>query len=300
MDREGLSKLNTKRKNNMKIKTIVVACLVCAYYSAVAEHAQWLSEKESAAIKGFFEDFREAFNAKDVERVKKMSGNTWNHWSKAINEGRFESVEILDITVGNQTNVIAKCVAVDSKNRTYPAEVVFTMKQEDGVYSIEKMRFPESERRSKELDKGMGAIEKLIEAINKRDLDSVKGLVSFGDADDFEAELSSRGLSWIKESIDNGVKAPKFNMSTSRDGRDTITGRLYVPCEPGGTNIKRKVVFKDGKIDRAAPREETKEEFLRRFEKENAERRRQFEKERAERERKQNEESLKHLQKWMK
>ena len=175
-----------------------------------------------------------------------MSGNTWNHWSKAINEGRFESVEILDITVGNQTNVIAKCVAVDSKNRTYPAEVVFTMKQEDGVYSIEKMRFPESERRSKELDNGMGAIEKLIEAINKRDLDSVKGLVSFGDAADFEAELSSRGLSWIKESIDKGVTAPKFNLSTSRDGRDTISGRLYVPRAPGGTNIMRKVVVKDG------------------------------------------------------
>ena len=107
-------------------------------------------------------------------------------------------------------------------------------------------------------------------------------------------------MSWSKESIDKGVTAPKFNMSTSRDGRDTISGRLYVPCAPGGTNIMRKVVFKDGKIDRAAPREETKEEFLRRFEKENAERRRQFEKERAERERKQNEEALKQLQKLMK
>ena len=89
-------------------------------------------------------------------------------------------------------------------------------------------------------------------------------------------------------------------MSASRDGKDIITGRLYVPCTPGGTNILRKVVFRDGKIDRAAPREETKEEFLRRFEKEQAERRRQFEKERAERERKQNEEALKYLQKRMK
>lgn len=284
----------------MKIKTIVVACIVCACYSAAAEHAQRLPEKESAAIKAFFADFKEAFNAKDVERVKKMSGDTWNHWSKAINEGRFESVEIQDISVGEQTNVSTKCIAVDSKNRAYPAEVVFTMKQEDGVYSIEKMRFPEAERRSKELDNGMAAIDKLIEAINKRDLDSVKGLVSFGDAADFEAELSSRGLSWIKESIDKGVTAPKFNLSTSRDGRDTITGRLYVPCAPGGTNIMRKVVFKDGKIDRAAPREETKEEFLKRFEKEKAERRRQYEKERDDRDRKQNEEALKQLQKLMK
>ena len=147
------------------------------------------------------------------------------------------------------------------------------------------------------MDNGIGEIDKLIEAINKRDLDSVKGLVSFGDAADFETELSSRGLSWVKEAIDNRVKAPKYNLSTSREGKDIITGRLYVPCAPGGTNILRKVVFRDGKIDHAAPREETKEEFLRRFEKEKAERRRQYEKEEAERERKQNEEAMKCLQK---
>lgn len=294
--------IDVKRRNmnrlTHKLCLVLVAVIGVQCFAKDAAHP--LPEGEQAAIKAFFTEFKDAFNSKDIERVKQMSGDTWDHWSKAIDEGKFESVEILDVVVDKQTNVFTKCIAVDDKNITYPAEVIFTLKHDGGGYSIEKMRFPESERRNKVLDDGMDVIRKLIEAINKRDLDSVKNIVSFADAADFEAELSARGLSWIKEAIDNCVNAPKYNMSASRDGKDIITGRLYVPCTPGGTNILRKVVFRDGKIDRAAPREETKEEFLRRFEKEQEERRRQFEKERAERERKQNEEALKYLQKRMK
>ena len=296
-----MSNIDVKRINMSRLlyKLCLVSVVAIGRESFANDASRPLPDGEQAVIKVFFNEFKKAFNAKDVERVKKMSGDTWSHWSKALNEGKLESVEILDITTDKQTNVISKCVAVDSKNRSYPAEVVFTLKHEGGDYAIEKMRFPESERRSNELDNGMRTIDKLIEAINKRDLDSVKGLVSFGDAADFEAELSARGLSWIKEAVDNRVEAPKYNLSASREGKD-IAGRLYVPCAPGGTNILRKVVFRDGKIDHAAPREETKEEFLRRFEKENAEQRRQYENEKAERERKQNEEAMKYLQKWMK
>ena len=79
-----------------------------------------------------------------------------------------------------------------------------------------------------------------------------------------------------------------------------LVGRVKVPCAPDGTNILQKVIFMAGKIDRAAPREGTKEEFLRRFEKEKAEARLRLEKEDAERERRQREEALKYLQKRMK
>jgi hypothetical protein len=43
-------------------------------------------------------------------------------------------------------------------------------------------------------------------------------------------------------------------------------GRICVPDSLGGTNITRKVIFKGSKIDRAAPREKTKEEILMEFE----------------------------------
>lgn len=294
--------IDVKRRNMNRLihKLCLVLVAVIGVQCFAKDAAHPLPEGEQAAIKAFFTEFKDAFNSKDIERVKLMSGDTWDHWSKAIDEGKFESVEILDVVVDKQTNVFTKCIAVDNKKRTYPAEVVFTMKRDGGRYSIEKMRFPESERRNKVLDNGMDVIRKLIEAINKRDLDSVKDLVSFADAADFEAELSARELLWIKEAIDSGVNAQKYNMSASRDGKDIITGRLYVPCTPGGTNILRKVVFRDGKIDRAAPREGTKEEFLRRFEKEKAEARLRLEKEDAERERRQREEALKYLQKRMK
>lgn len=284
------------KKAIMSIVATVAIMIVFLRWGAYGEVVQLLSGKEVDAIKAFFGGFKEAFNSKDIERVKKMSGNTWRHWSKAINEGKFESVEILDIVVGNQTNVITKCIAVDAKNRTYPAEIVFTMKQEGGVYSIEKMRFPEFERRNKELDNGVDVIEELIESINRRDLDSVKGLVSFGDVAGFEAELSARGLSWVIDAIDKRIEVPRVNVGASRDGKDEIIGRLNVPYAPGGTNILRKVIFKNGKIDRAAPSDEAKEEFLKRFEKEKTEMRRRFEDEKSKRERRQDAEALRRSQ----
>ena len=255
----------------VKLIAVSVAAVIGAHALADEQAICPLLDDDVAAIKTFFKDFMEAFNAKDVERVKRMSGDTWNHWAKSMNEGRFESVEILAITTENQTNVTTRCIAIDDKKRVYPARVVFTVKQEAGVYSIEKMRFPDSERRSKELDNGIHAVEGLIESINRRDLDSVKGLVSFGDVGDFETELSARGLSWVKDTIDNCIRVPRVNISASRDGNDVITCRLNVPSPTGGTNITRKVVLKGGKVDRAAGCGECDDVISKRQEQEKAE-----------------------------
>ena len=285
----------------MKIMTIVATCLVCAYYSAVADHAQRLPEKDSAAIKAFFVDFKDALNAKDIERVKKMSGDAWKQWMETMNDGgRFEALDVLSITTGEQTNAVVKCTVVDRGGKAKTGEVVFAMKCVGGVFSIDKITDPVGEGRKKEFKDACRALMQLTTSINNRSMDSVKAAVSFADAPDFDSELLARGLSWIKEAVDNDIKIAQEGMGVSREGKDIISGRIYVPDVLGGTNILRKVIFKGSKIDRAAPREETKEEFLRRFEKEKAERRRQFEKERAERERKQNEEALKYLQKRMK
>ena len=50
-----------------------------------------------------------------------------------------------------------------------------------------------------------------------------------------------------------------------------------MPSSPGGTNVLEQFYFKDGKIDRAAPSRETKEEFLKRVATENAAARKQWE-----------------------
>lgn len=265
-----------------KLLLQVMLAMMCVRCHADGVDAQPLPEEEMSAIKAFFRGFSEALNSKDVERVKRMSGGAWGHFSERIGcKEKILGMEVLDIITDKQTNVVTKTTVGRDKGSPRSAEVIFTIKKVDGVYSIDKMAVPEANKRNLILDDTRRVLEKLAAAINGRSIEAVKGLVTFGETVDFEKELSARKLSWIKEAIDNCVQAPKFNMSASRDGNDTIIGRLYVPCGLGGTNIMRKVVFKDGKIDRAAPREETREEFLGRFEKGKAERRRQLESDKA-------------------
>ena len=245
---------------------VIVAIANCMSYLANGNVAESLPKEEVSVLKDFFHDFQDAFNSKDVDRVRILSGNTWDYWKGTIDEGKFASIEILDIRMRPATNVVTRCVAVGEDGISYPAEVVFTMGKVSGSYCIEKIAFPTVERMNKELIDAKETIFHLIAAINSRDYSNVKGFVSFGDAADFEADLSARGLSWIKEAIDNRIMVPRVNISTSRDENDVITGCLNVPCAPDGTNVLRKVVFKNGKIDRAAPRDESQEERHRRAE----------------------------------
>lgn len=256
----------------------VMLAMMCMFCHADGVDVLPLPEEEVSAIKAFFRGFAEALNSKDVERVKRMSGGTWGHFSERIDcQEKILDMEVLDVITDKQTNVVTKTTVGSDKGRPRSAEVIFTMKKGDGGYSIEKMAVSEVNKRNQILDDARCVLGRLAAAINGRNLDEAKNLVSFDNAADFEAELSSRGLSWIKEAIDNCVKAPMFNMSASRDGQDTITGRIYVPCALDGSNILRMVVFKDGKIDCAAPREETKDELDRRNKAKSEERRRQGE-----------------------
>ena len=287
--------------NRLLCKLSSVAAAVIGMLCFAEDVANPMSDGEQAVIKAFFADFKDAFNAKDVDRVKKMSGDTWKQWQEAMNDdGRFDALEVLSITAGKQTNAVVNCTIVATSGRANSGEVVFTMKCVGGIYSIDKTTDPGGESRNNEFKGACRTLMQLITSINNCSMESVKTTVSFADALDFDSELTARGLSWIKDAVDNDVKISQKGIGVSREGKDIISGLIYVPDVLGGTNILRKVMFKGSKIDRATPREETTEEFLRRFEKEKAERRRQFEKERAERERKQNEEALKQLQKWMK
>ena len=263
---------------NLLLQVMLAMMCMCCYADGV--DVLPLPEEEVSAIKAFFRGFAEALNSKDIERIKRMSGGAWEHFSERIDcQEKILGIEVLGVITDKQTNVVTKTTVGRDKGRPRSAEVIFIMKKVDGIYSIDKMTVPEANKRNQTLDDTRCVLVRLAAAINGRSLDAVKGLVSFGDAADFEKELSARKLSWIKEAIDNCVQAPMFNMSASREGQDRITGRIYVPCAPDGTNILRMVVFKDGKIDRAASREETKEEHERRIKAKFEERRRQRESE---------------------
>ena len=215
-------------------------------------------DSERVAILSFFEDFKEAINAKDAERIKVLSGKTWKHWSRAINDGGvLESIEVLSINADSRTNVVTKCTVVDDGSSTNSMEVIFAMEKSKGVYSIAGMAVPEIDKSNLDFDAAHNVIRQLICAINRRNIDQVKELVSFGDAADFEDELSVRGLAWIKAAIQSGITCPGIGSGVSRVEKDLLVGRIYVPCGLGGTNVLRKVVFKGSKIDRAVMKEGT-------------------------------------------
>ncbi|MBQ6136774.1 MAG: hypothetical protein IJI73_05330 [Kiritimatiellae bacterium] len=255
---------------------VFVVAMMCTWLSFAIECN--LPVAETAAIQSFFDDFKVAVNAKDAVRVKALSGKTWKHWSMAINDkGVFDAIEILDFKVGATTNVVTKCTVIGDNGRTNSTEVIFEMEKIDGIYSIARMAVPEIDNQNQEFDDAHNVVRQLIEAINSRRLDGVKRLLSFGGSKEFDAELSARGLSWIKASIEEGVMVQKVGSGVSRGGKDVITGRLNVPCAPGGTNVLRKVIFKNGKIDRCAPQEESAEEIRKRVEQEKAEEQRNYE-----------------------
>ena len=84
---------------------VIIACCMAALAKSTEKCS--LSESEVSAIKTFFNDVKEAVNAKDAERVKKMSGETWKQWVEAMADGeRFETFDVLNITTGEQTNAV--------------------------------------------------------------------------------------------------------------------------------------------------------------------------------------------------
>lgn len=255
-------------KNSLLNLSVCVAMIMaCLSGRAIGDTKCPLPLKEVEAIETFFKEFKEAFNAKDAEKVKHLSGNNWNDWARNIKRGvKIECLEILDIVTDEVTNVVTKTTAIETNGKRSSPEIVFTLVKHDGAYSIEKMAVPKVDKRNQEFDAAVKTKEMLIDAINARDMDVVKSLLSFNEAKNFEVELSSRGLMWIKSAIVNGVVVPLEDSGVGREREDLLIGRVCVPCSPGGTNVLRRFIFKDGKIDRAAPRKETKEEFMKRFE----------------------------------
>ena len=164
--------------------------------------------------------------------------------------------------------VFAKVPIVENDGKSRLYEVLFTLKKNDGSYSIQNMVEPKVGKRNQEGREAFETVRKLVTAINAHDMGSARELLSFKDAADFEKELSSRGLVWIKEMIENKVTIPEGCIGAGYEERNRLIGSIDAPVVFGGANILRRFYFNDGKIDRAAPAvppRETKEEFLKRI-----------------------------------
>lgn len=107
------------------------------------------------------------------------------------------------------------------------------------------------EKRNCDLHEAFNGVRKLANVIAAHDMEDVRGLLSIEDAKDLEKELSSRGLAWIKEMIDNKVVIPVGGIGANYTENDRFIGWVNAPHVPGGTNVLERFYFKDGKIDRA-------------------------------------------------
>ena len=259
-----------------------------------------LPGSEVVAIKAFLREFADAVNSNDANRIKRMSGRAWKHFRDKIDcKEKTEGFDIVKISTDGVTNIITRAHVVDTNGKPYSVEVVFDLKKVDGVYSIDKMRLPESERRHEEFETADRNFEKLITAIKGKDVGKVKEALPFGDVADFDAELSARGLSWIMDAANSDVVI-SGGWGVRRSGKDGFVGHVEISSKLGGTNVLHEVMFKGLQIDRAVPRQETTEEFRKRTAAERAAARKQYREKRIAEYRRQNAEALERLKKELK
>lgn len=278
----------------------VIAMFVGLMVLADGAAKNQLPGSEVVAIKAFLREFADAVNSNDANRIKRMSGRAWKHFRDKIDcKEKTEGFDIVKISTDGVTNIITRAHVVDTNGKPYSVEVVFDLKKVDGVYSIDKMRLPESERRHEEFETADRNFEKLITAIKGKDVGKVKEALPFGGVADFDAELSARGLSWIMDAANSDVVI-SGGWGVRRSGKDGFVGHVEISSKLGGTNVLHEVIFKGLQIDRAVPRQETSEEFRKRTAAERAAARKQYREKRIAEYRRQNAEALERLKKELK
>lgn len=283
----------------MKSWFLIVEAVVAMLTSDTAS-ANGLHESEVAEVRTFFCDLIKAFNSKDVKSVKKMTGPVWDEWSDDINgEDKIGAIDILDIAIGGMTNVTTKFTVVGGNKKKRSTEVIFSMRKEAGKYSIMKMAVPAVDKLNLDFDSACDNFATLVGAIKAKDIGKVKEALPFGDAVDFDAELTARGLSWIMDAANSDVVI-SGGWGVRRSGKEGFVGHIEIAHEPGGTNVLHEVIFKGMKIDRAAPRKETYEEFCKRIAAEQESARKQYNEKCAAEYKRQNAEALERLKKELK
>lgn len=244
---------------------ILLACAsaMCLLGLAQGEDSSLLPEGEIAGVKQFVADFGGALQSNEVERVRKMSGETWAYWKGCMQlPGKYEGIEIVSIEAGESTNVLAKIHSVGGSGVRNTSEAVISLVKMNGDYCIANLDLTESRRMNEELEGASVVVENLVRAINNREMSEIRGLVTFGDAENLELELENRGLSWIREFMATGVRVKHDGVARKSD--ETLTGG--VKCVSSArTNSVMKFVFVNSKIDRAPLPEEPVEVRTKRF-----------------------------------
>ena len=260
----------TRRVPTMKqLATLLIFILNVSLSVRLASEVvqQHLPSSDESEIKSFFCKLRESCNAKDVEEVKRLAGESWRTWVESVNgEERIDSIEVVSISYVNTTNVITRITVLKKSGVSQTEEVWFKLSKTDAGYIVEQMEIPRVAKREIEMKNALDKLRILINAINGHDIALIKSIVSFDDAPQFDNELSARGLWWIKDVIAADVKVPTSGCSVRRKETDDIVGIIQVPCRSEGTsNCTYRVLFEGDKIDRAEPAVDPVSEAMKKF-----------------------------------
>lgn len=107
---------------------VLVGSLCC---SASIENLGQFPADDISELRAFFVQFADALNSKDIERIKRMSGGAWEHFSERIDcQEKILGMEVLGVITDKQTNVVTKTTVGRDKGRPRSAEVIFTMKRQ--------------------------------------------------------------------------------------------------------------------------------------------------------------------------
>lgn len=198
-------------------------------------------------IRHFIMELIEAYNEKDVKRLKLLSGGAYDRLLRWMDAGELlGGVEVLSC---HERDVITACVEITllgSGDDPYTFTSNIELTENNGTYYIKGISL--FDRWNRSLDSAIEASEMLIKAINRRDLTAVKDLLYGGEGRDLGELLLERGLMWIKDAVDRRVKIPQCRMVVRCAQGRRMEGEVLVPCDIGGTNIVRKVVFAGAKI----------------------------------------------------
>lgn len=227
----------------------VVGCSMqkCAYGEVVSVH----QDMELSAVNDCLNGFITAYNTKDADRISKMSGKVSGRilrWVKG--DEKIVGIEIENLSTGEIARVDTKVTLSKGTNMLSSVNVIYKMRKVSGTYSIEDVSLPESDKQNQELVDAYVTMQNFVAAINERKLDAVRCLTSFSDTGNFEMELTSRGLTWIKEAMEAESKISAKGVSVYRGRNGVLVGEMKVPDKLTGTNMVYRLGFKADKIDR--------------------------------------------------
>ena len=200
-------------------------------------------------LRKFFREYVDTYNIKDVDKLEQLAGDSFGRLMRWMDAGELlGGVEVRCCHGSDVIEVSTEVTLLGRGDDPYTFPVVFKMRENANGFFVEDMLLSPADGGNRALDSAVDASEKLVAAINERDIQSVGNLLYDCKSGDLDKALLDRGLSWIKEAIDHKVEITQRHTVVRCASGGRMVGEVPVPCRLGGTNIVRRVVSVGAKI----------------------------------------------------